>query len=131
MKQGLIRRIQCFKFNEARSAYVTHLLYAHRQRPSLIIQEINIINPTEQTFDFDFQQKKRTTKSDTKLIEKQNIQFESSKEKFLMTTNQVSIQEHYSIIFVIITNQLIASSQVKPGGYVLKSHFFTLLFIIK
>ena len=59
MNKGLVRRVQCFKINEQRSAYVTHLLYAHRFRSSLIIQEIDIINPSEQTFDLDYQQKKQ------------------------------------------------------------------------
>jgi len=117
MNQGLIKRIQCFKISEERSTYVTHLLYAHRRRSSLIIQEIDIINPSEQTFDLDFQQKKQILTNDIKQIDKQDIEFDSIKEKFIMITNQISIRQHHSIIYVIITNKDIPSSHVKPNRY--------------
>lgn len=115
MNQGLVRRIQCFKINEERSAYVTHLLYAHRYRPSLIVQEIDIINPSEQTFDLDYQQNKQTSKNDVKQLDKQQVAFKTSKDEFIMITNQISIRQHNSIIYVIITNKDIASSHVKPN----------------
>jgi hypothetical protein len=117
MNQGLIKRIQCFKISEERSTYVTHLLYAHRRRSSLIIQEIDIINPSEQTFDLDFQQKKQILTNDIKQIDKQDIEFDSIKEKFIIITNQISIRQHHSIIYVIITNKDIPSSHVKPNRY--------------
>jgi len=117
MNQGLVRRIQCFKISETRSAYVTHLLYAHRRRSSLIIQEIDIINPSEQTFDLDFQQKKQISTNDIKQLDKQEIEFDSSKHTFLMITNQISIRQHNSIIYVIITNKEISNSHIKPNRY--------------
>jgi trehalose/maltose hydrolase-like predicted phosphorylase len=117
MNQGLVRRIQCFKISEERSAYVTHLLYAHRRRSSLIIQEIDIINPSEQTFDLDFQQKKQISTNDIIELDKKEVQFDSTKDKFLMITNQISTRQHNSIIYVIITNKDIPNSHVKPKRY--------------
>jgi hypothetical protein len=116
MNQGLVRRLQCFKISEKRSTYVTHLLYAHRRRPSLIIQEIDIINPSEQTFDLDFQQKKQILTNDIKQIDKQDIEFNSIKEKFIIIINQISIRQHNSIIYIIITNKDITNSHVKPNS---------------
>lgn len=124
MNQGLARRIQCFKISEERSAYVTHLLYAHRLRSSLIIQEIDIINPSEQTLDLEIRQKKQISINDVTQLDKKDILFESSKENFLMITNQMSIRQHNSIIYVIITNKEISNSHVKPNRYFL----FLLLF---
>ncbi|CAF1281560.1 unnamed protein product [Adineta steineri] len=116
MKQGLVRRIQCFKFSKERSAYVTHLLYAHRQRTSLIIQEIEIINPTEHTLDIDLQQKSQISKTDFKQLDQQDVQFDSTKDIYLMTTNQISTRQNNLIIFVIITNKIIINSHVNPGS---------------
>jgi hypothetical protein len=117
MNQGVVRRIQCFKISEQRSAYVTHLLYAHRYRSSLIIQEIDIINPSEQTFDLDFQQKKQISTNNIKQLDRQDIQFDSLKNKYLMITNQISIRQHKSIIYVIITNKEFSSRHIKPNRY--------------
>ncbi len=117
MSQGLVRRLQCFQINEERSAYVTHLLYAHRRRSSVIIQEIDIINPSEQTFDLDFQQKNQMASNDLITLDKQEIQLDATKEKFLMITNQLSTRQHKSIIYVIITNKDLTSSHVKPNRY--------------
>jgi hypothetical protein len=118
IKQGLVRRIQCYKFSKERSAFVTHLLYAHRKRPSLIIQEIEIMNPSEHTLDLDIQQKNSIIKNDLKQIDQQNVEFDLTKGSFLMTTYQLPIRQHYFIIFVIITNKIISNSHVKPGRYV-------------
>jgi len=120
MKQGLVRRIQCLKFSKERSAYVTHLLYAHRKRSSLIIQEIDIINPSEHTLDLNLQRKKQIYENDFQEIDQQDIQFDSTKDIFLMTTNQISTRQHNFIIFVLITNKIISNSHVKPGRYVSK-----------
>jgi hypothetical protein len=120
MKQGLVRRIQCLKFSKERSAYVTHLLYTHRKRSSLIIQEIDIINPSEHTLDLNLQRKKQIYENDFQEIDQQDIQFDSIKDSFLMTTNQISTRQHNFIIFVLITNKIISNSHVKPGRYVSK-----------
>jgi hypothetical protein len=117
INQGLVRRIQCFKISEESSGYVTHSLYAHRRRPSLIIQEIEIINPTQQTLDLNFRQKKPLSRSDIKQIDKEDIGFDTTKDKFSMTTNQVSTRQHNSIIVVIITNKDISTSPLKPNRY--------------
>jgi len=117
MNHGLVRRIQCFKINEAHSAYVTHLLYAHRRRSSLIIQEIDIINPSEQTLDLDIQQKRQITTNDITQLDKKELTFPSVQDKFLMITNQISIRQHQSIIYVLITNKDISNSHVKPNRY--------------
>lgn len=118
IKQGLVRRIQCLKFSNERSAYVTHLLYAHRKRSSLIIQEIDIINPSEHTLDLDLQRKKQIFENDFQQLNEQDVQFDTTKELYLMTTNQISIRQHHFIIFVILTNKIISNNHVKPGRYV-------------
>jgi hypothetical protein len=117
MNHGLIRRIQCFKISETHSAYVTHLLYAHRRRSSLIIQEIDIINPSEQTLDLEIQQKKQITTHDITELDKRDVTFESVQDKFLMITNQISARQHNSIIYVVITNKDISNRHVKPNRY--------------
>ena len=124
LKQGLVRRIQCLKFNSERSAFVSHLLYTHRKRSSLIIQEIEINNPTEFTLDLDLRQQKASHENDLKEIHQETVQFDSSKDLFHMTTNQLSTRQHHSIIFVILTNQILSNSHVKPGRYVLRTDFF-------
>lgn len=118
MKQGLVRRIQCLKFSNERSAYVTHLLYTHRKRSSLIVQEIDIINPSEHTLDLDIQRKKQLFENDVKQLDEEDVQFDSIKDIFLMTTNQISIRQHNFIIFVILTNKIISNSHVKSRRYV-------------
>jgi hypothetical protein len=118
MKQGLVRRIQCLKFSNERSAYVTHLLYAHRKRSSLIIQEIDIINPSEHTLNLDIQRKKAIYENDLKQLDQQDVLFDSIKDIFQMTTNQMSTRQHTFIIFVILTNKIISNIHVKPGRYV-------------
>ncbi len=121
MKQGLVRRIQCFKFSSERSAYLTHLLYAHRKRPSLIIQELDIINPSEHTLDLDLQRKNQINENELKQIADEDIQFDSTKDLFQMTTNQIATRQHTFIIFVILTNKILSTSHVKPGRYVSNS----------
>ncbi|UJR37786.1 hypothetical protein I4U23_030477 [Adineta vaga] len=116
MKQGLVRRIQCFKFSQERSAHVTQTLYVHRQRPSLIVQEIEIINPSEHTFDLELQQKSQISKIDVKQLDEQNVQFDSSKDIYLMITNQLSTRQNNLIIYVIITNKVISNTHVKSGS---------------
>jgi len=118
MKQGLVRRIQCLKFSNERSAYVTHLLYAHRKRSSLVIQEIDVINPSEHTLNLDVQRKKQIYENDLKELDQQDVQFDSTKDIFQITTNQISIRQHNFIIFVILTNKIISNIHVKPGRYV-------------
>lgn len=117
MNQGLVRRIQCFKVNDGRSAYVTHSFYAHRSRPSLIIQEIDIINPSDQTLDLDFIQKPQVAKKDVKQLDQQEIEMKSSKVTFRMITYRISTRQHNAIIAVIITNALASSSHIKPDRY--------------
>jgi hypothetical protein len=131
MKQGLVRRIQCFKFSKEHSAYVTHLLYAHRQRSSLIVQEIDIMNPSEHTLDLDLQQSRQISKTDFKQLDQQDVQFDSTKEIFLMTTNQISTRQNNFIIFVLITNKIISNSHIKPGGYVQKESIWLFILFIE
>ncbi|CAF1211326.1 unnamed protein product [Adineta steineri] len=116
MNHGVVRRIQCFKINAERSAYVTHLLYTHRRRSSLIIQEIDIVNPSEQTLDLDFQQEKSPVDNNIKQLDKQDIEFDSSKDKFMMITNQIPLRQHNSMIVVIITKKIVSKSHIKPDG---------------
>ncbi|CAF2706269.1 unnamed protein product [Rotaria sp. Silwood2] len=116
MKQGLVRRIQCFKFSEERSAHVTHLLYTHRKRPSLIVQEIDITNPSEHSLDLDLKQKNQISSNDLKQLDQQDVQFDSTKGIFLMSTNQLSIRQHNFIIYVIITNKIISNCHIKSGS---------------
>jgi hypothetical protein len=130
MNQGLVRRIQCFKISEEHSAYVTHLLYTHRRRPSLIIQEIDIINPSKQTVDLDFQQEKQISSSNIQQLDEQDTKFDSSNEKFLMITNQISTGQHNSIMFVIITNKIIPSSHIKPDRCVEICFYFLFLTLL-
>lgn len=115
MKHGIVRRIQCFKFSQERSAYVTHTLYAHRKRSSLIVQEIEMINPTEHTLDLDLQPAKPITKIETKLLNQQDLQFDFSKDLFLMTTNQISYRPHHAILCVIISTKTPANIHIRPG----------------
>jgi hypothetical protein len=130
MKQGLVRRIQCYKISKERSAFVTHLLYAHRKRPSLIIQEVEIMNPSEHTLDLDIQRKKQIFKNDFKQLDEQDVEFDSTKDLFSMTTNQLTVRQHSFLIFVIITNKIISNSHVKPGRYVQSDSIYQHLFII-
>ncbi|CAF3440943.1 unnamed protein product [Rotaria socialis] len=116
MRHGLVKRIQCFRINNDRSAYVTHMLYAHRHRSSLIVQEINITNPSDETLDFDLLQKTQSSRQDVKQLDRKEIEFDSSKDKFLMTTYQLFTQERKSIIVVIITNKITSNIHIKPNG---------------
>ncbi|CAF1169033.1 unnamed protein product [Rotaria sordida] len=116
MKEGLVRRIQCFKISKERSAHVTHLLYTHRKRPSLIVQEIDITNPSEHTLDLDLKQKKQISTNDLKQLNQQDIQFDTTKDIFIMTTNQLSIRQHNFIIYVILTHKIISNSHIKSGS---------------
>ena len=117
MDQGLVRRIHCFHINEKYSASVTHLLYAHRLRSSLIIQEIDIVNPSEQTFDLQFQQNKQISSNDIIQLDQQELTISPSSDKFLMITNQISIRQHQFLIYVVLTNKNILDSQVKSNRY--------------
>ena len=116
MNQGLVRRIQCFKNSDIHSASVTHTLYAHRRRPSLIIQEINILNPSEQTLDLKYETKKQISTDGITQLDQQDLTLESVQGAFLMTTNQISIRQHKSIIYVLITNKDLPDSHVQPQG---------------
>ncbi|CAF0886871.1 unnamed protein product [Rotaria sordida] len=116
MKEGLVRRIQCFKISKERSAHVTHLLYTHRKRPSLIVQEIDITNPSEHTLDLDLKQKKQISTNDLKQLNQQDIQFDTTKDIFIMITNQLSIRQHNFIIYVILTHKIISNSHIKSGS---------------
>ena len=115
MKQGVARRIQCFKFSQERSAYVTHLLYAHRRRPSLIIQEIDIINPSEHNLDLNVHQTKLSLKHDFKLIDEEEVQFDSSTATFEIKTIQISARQHHTILCTIISTKISSNKRVKPG----------------
>ncbi|CAF0920709.1 unnamed protein product [Rotaria sordida] len=116
MKEGLVRRIQCFKISKERSAHVTHLLYTHRKRPSLIVQEIDITNPSEHTLDLDLKQKNQISTNDLKQLNQQDIQFDTTKDIFIMITNQLSIRQHNFIIYVILTHKIISNSHIKSGS---------------
>jgi hypothetical protein len=118
MKQGLVKRIQCIKFISGRSAFVTHVLYAHRKRSSLIIQEIEIINPSEYALDLDVKRNKQINENDVKQIDQEDIQFDSTKDIYYMTTNQISTRQHNIILFVLITNKILSNIHIKPGRYV-------------
>lgn len=100
--------------NDARSAYATHLLYAHRRRPSLIIQEIDIVNPSEQTLDLDLRISKQNVGNGIKRLDKQELQLDASKEKFIVTASRIALRQHNSIICVIITSQIPSNSHIKP-----------------
>ncbi|CAF0976808.1 unnamed protein product [Rotaria sordida] len=116
MNQGLVKRLQCFKISEERSAYVTHMLYVHRYRPSLIIQEIDIINPSDQTLDLDFQHKTQISGNDIKQLDTQEFQIDSFKDTYFITTYQITTRQHNSTIFVIINNKIISSAHIKPDS---------------
>jgi hypothetical protein len=75
------------------------------------------MNPTDQTLDLEFRQKKSTLKGDMKQLAEKDVEFDSSKDKFIMTTYQIPIRQHNSIIFVIITNKDISDSHIKPNRY--------------
>lgn len=115
IKQGLVRRIQCFQYSSQRPASVTHTLYAHRKRPSLIIQEIDILNPSETALDLDFQRKKQSLDHDYKQLEEDDVQFDTSKDIYQMTTSQISTRPHHVILFVTIKNKILSNSHVKAG----------------
>jgi hypothetical protein len=116
MKQGLVKRIQCIKFISGRSAFVTHVLYAHRKRSSLIIQEIEIINPSEYALDLNVKRNKQINENDVKQIDQEDIQFDSTKDIYYMTTNQISTRQHNIILFVLITNKILSNIHIKPGS---------------
>ncbi|CAF3573637.1 unnamed protein product [Rotaria sp. Silwood1] len=116
MNHGLVRRLQCFQISEVHSAYVTHTLYAHRCRSSLIIQEIDIINPSDQTLDLDFQQKTQKSGNDIKQLDLQVLQIDSTKDTYLMTTYQIITRQHNSSICVILTKKIISSTHIKPNS---------------
>ncbi|CAF3353530.1 unnamed protein product [Rotaria socialis] len=116
MKEGVVRRIQCFKFSKERSAHVTHVLYAHRKRPSLIVQDIDIINPSEHTLDLALKQNNQILNNDLKQLDQQDVQFDQTKDSYIMTTNQIPVRQHGFIIYVILTNRIISTTNVKPGS---------------
>lgn len=114
-KHGVTRRIQCFKFSESRSASVTHLLYAHRKRPSLIVQEIDIANPSATTFELNFEERQPIVKHDSKTIAEENVQLDGTDERFTMTINQISPRQHHSILIVIITKKISPKISIGAG----------------
>lgn len=116
MKQGVLRRLQCFKFSESRSASVNHLLYAHRKRSSLIVQEIDFVNPSENTLDLNLEQKQLSFRPDLKTLDERDVQFESSDEKFAMTIHQISPRQHHLILVVTISTKILPNIHIKPGG---------------
>ncbi|CAF2092864.1 unnamed protein product [Rotaria magnacalcarata] len=116
MKEGVVRRIQCFKFSKERSAHVTHVLYAHRKRPSLIVQDIDIINPSEHTLDLALKPSNRILNNDLKQLDQHDVQFDQTKDSYIMTTNQIPVRQHSFIIYVILTNKIISTTNVKPGS---------------
>jgi hypothetical protein len=118
MKQGFVERIECFQVDEDYSAHVTHRVYIHRRRPSLIIQYIDIFNPTERTLEFHLEVKRSSMSNHLKQLDEQNIQIGSLKEFYRMITNQLPMKQHMSLIFVIITSKSPTNSFVKSGRYV-------------
>ena len=118
MHQGLVRRIQCFQSNHEHSAHATLLLYAHRRRPSLIVQEIDLINPSKQTLDLELGSVKPTSRNDVQQLDQKPIQFDSHKDGFLMTTKQISTRQSTSIIVVTITGNFSSETHVNPDRYV-------------
>lgn len=114
MNQGLVRRVQCFKINAMHSASVTHLLYTHRRRPSLIIQEIDIHNPSEQTLDLTYGQKHQISTSGITQLDRQDLTLPSTEGSFLMITNQISLGHHQSIIYTLLTGKDLPDSHVQP-----------------
>ena len=128
MNKGLIRRFQCFKIKDRYSFHVNHLLYAHRRRSSLIIQEINIQNPSDQTLNVNFIQNKQTSNFDLRQLHQQDIQFDSSKDRFEMVTYQILVRKQHSIICVIISKKIISNQRIKPARYIeysIKSSYFS------
>lgn len=106
MKNGVTRRIQCFKFSESRSAFVTHLLYAHRKRGSLIVQEIDIVNPSETTFDLNIEGKAQIIKHDLKTLSQEVVQFDTTDDQFQLKIDQIFPRQHHSILIVTITKKI-------------------------
>ena len=116
MNQGLVRRVQCFKITEIHSATVTHLLYTHRRHPSLIMQEIDIHNPSEQTLDLKYAQKHQMSTSGITQLDQQDLTFPSTQGNFLMITNQIALDHHQSIIYTLISSKDLPESHVQPRG---------------
>ncbi|CAF0867941.1 unnamed protein product [Didymodactylos carnosus] len=135
MRTGLVRRISCFKHDGTKSAYVKHLLYAHRTKPSLLIQEVEISNPSDYTLDLDFKQIDETKSSTTtKQLDQQDISFtsdvSSSNDLFTLTTSQISVRPHNNNFVIMVTlSQKLRTTQahIKPGS----DDKFTLYLITK
>lgn len=108
MKEGYLRRFQCVPMLDRRFAHVSHRLYVHRRRPSLIVQDIEIVNPSDESLVLNLR---------TKHAKQQEMKLDSHKETFLLTTDRISLRQHRSIVFVVLTSQLLLESPVKPQRY--------------
>lgn len=114
MNQGAVRRVQCFKLSQERSAFASHLLYVHRIRPSIIVQEIELINPSEHMLDLEFRTTKDHTRNDLKLIEEKDFPLDFSKDTYLLKILQISMRQHNSIICVILSPKIPENTRIKP-----------------
>ena len=108
MKEGFLRRFHCIPMNDRRLAHVSHRLYVHRRRPSLIVQDIELVNPSDESLELSFR---------TKRANQQEIKLDSQKETFLLTADRISLRDHRSIVFVVLTSQLRLDSPLKPQRY--------------
>lgn len=63
---GLVNRIKCFQINSD-CITITHTVFAHRIRPSVLIEEISLNNPTKESVTFDLIQSGVTSWNQSKI----------------------------------------------------------------
>lgn len=101
-RRAFVEQIQCFEFDEKIST--SNRIFVHRTRPSLLIQQINLINPTDKTIEFDLR------RSSGKSSNEKTLKIDENKENFLVQNFQIG-----SIRLVVIQNEISSKISVKPN----------------
>lgn len=114
MRKAFIQRIKCFKINERYSAHVTQRLYAHRQQPSLIVQDISIVNPSDQTIEFEMQKRKLRVRGNARQLTEEEISIGQQKEIFSIVTYRLALKQHQSVLFVVVEKKNLLNDPIPP-----------------
>lgn len=115
INNGIVHRIQCYQNENQDIISVSSTIYAHRTRPSLLIEEITFNNPTKDSFTFDVLQMGAKNWNQSKIIT-ENI-------------NSMEFTINSGVIDVLVDNKLkhlclSIGSTVLPTNIRLKEHDF-------
>jgi hypothetical protein len=98
---GVVHRIQCFLLQTDACVTVKSTVYAHRTRPSCLVQELRIHNPTDHSVTLEVRQVGVSGWSDAKIINSRITTGRSTNLEYTLVSGTASVSSHLSYAVVI------------------------------